>query len=424
MNARHATLGWLLALVTLMATAWAEEPVIVYPSTAAKVDKLWVLSPEWLLLANDYMDETDARIYAGDRPLYEALLQDQIKLEAGLNPNWVNLKKRVRFWQRDYLRFSTAHLWMRDASRFQVSSPDDPAYASPRCPVQAQNWVVSLGDRIEPAGSPLRDCWNYEIGHYAYVRLPTPLKPGCRYRIVQADGRQADLTFDPAALIVPVLKVNQVGYLSDASAKIAYLGGWIPGLGPVDYARFTRFEVRRLSDGQTVFSGVPHKRYTDTPTRGLHQNAAYSGETVYELDFSAVCAAGSYALVVPRSGTVLAVPNRADRHGIRVLHGRPGVVPSEVRLRTGGGVYRLGPRSLPSAARVSLRPDGKWPRPPSRLPMTSSRNGSRARTLWSLPPRATPPGRWTSGAAGMTPPIMTGANRIITPFGICWPPTN
>lgn len=303
MNARHAIIGWLLVLVTLVAAAaWAEEPVTVYPSPATKVDKLWVLSPEWLLLANDYMDETEARIYAGNRPLYEALLQDQIKLEAGLNPNWVNLKKRVRFWQRDYLRFSTAHLWMRDASRFKVTSPDDPAYASPRCPVQAQSWVASLGDRIDPAGSPLRDCWNYEIGHYAYVRLPAPLKPGCRYRIVQADGRQADLAFDPAALIVPVLKVNQVGYVGDASAKIAYLGGWIPGLGPVDFARFTRFEVRRLSDGQTVFSGALHKRYTDTPTRGLHQNAAYSGETVYELDFSAVRTAGTYAIVVPGLG--------------------------------------------------------------------------------------------------------------------------
>jgi len=285
--------------------AWAGEAALPGrppPSTASRVDKLWVLSPEWVLLANDYMDETDARIYAADRTLFDALLADQDRLEAGLNPSWVNLKRRVRLWQRGYLANNTQHRWMRDPANFTVASSDDPAYASPRHPVRAQSWVVSLGDRNCPKGSALRGCWDYQIGNYAYLRLPEPLKPGCRYRFLQADGRRADLHFVPTELVVPTLKVNQVGYLPDAPLKMAYLGGWAPGIGPVDFSPFTQFEVRRLADGQSCFSGPIRHRYTDTPNRGLHQNALYGGETVYELDFSGLRTPGTYAVVVPGLG--------------------------------------------------------------------------------------------------------------------------
>ena len=51
---------------------------------ALPVDRIWVLSPEWLVLSNDYMDETDHQIYDADKQRFDSLLPEQLALEQGL----------------------------------------------------------------------------------------------------------------------------------------------------------------------------------------------------------------------------------------------------------------------------------------------------------------------------------------------------
>lgn len=86
-------------------------------------------------------------------------------------------------------------------------------------------------------------------------------------------------TADPPSVAI---KVDQVGYLSDA-AKVAFVASASPA---------TAFTVRRASDGGVVFSGVPAAPIDD----------ADSGDRVQALDFSAVRTAGTFYLDVPGVG--------------------------------------------------------------------------------------------------------------------------
>lgn len=282
-----------------LATALASAALAARPADRA-VDRVWILSPEWVLLINDDMDETDDRIYRAHRAEFDGWLGEQEKLERGETPNWSAVKRRQTLWQESYARLSDEHLWMRDPSSFVVRWPDDPA----RPPVGARasvSWVERLGDRTGPAASPVRGCGAFEIAHCAYVRLPAALTNGTRCEVRQKDGRLAALTFDDARQIVPVVKVNQVGYLPASPHKYAYLGGWIPTAGPLDYRAFRTFEVCREGNGQAVFRGPVTLRALDRIWTG-RQSGSYSGEEISEMDFGGLTNSGTYYVRVPGLG--------------------------------------------------------------------------------------------------------------------------
>jgi endoglucanase len=271
------------------------------PGAAAPVDRVWILSPEWLILANDYMDETDQRIYEAERPQFDRLLQEQQKLEQGRRPDWTALKKREALWIRGYARFSDQHQWMRDPPSFSIVSTNDGAYAAPCPPLLSAAWVQVQGDRATTSNAPLRGCYGFEVGHYAFLRLPHALTNGATYRVRQKDGREAALPFDDARVITPAIKVNQVGYRPDAPNKYAYLGGWIPGVGPVDYQAFHAFELCRDPDGLVVFRGLIERRAMEPDTRNA-KGESYSGEDIWQMDFSRFKGSGAFHIRVPGLG--------------------------------------------------------------------------------------------------------------------------
>ncbi len=274
----------------------------VYRSTAPQVERHFVLAPDWLVLVNNYMDETDALIYTAYREAFDGLLAEQENREQGRDINWVRYKQRTRLWQNAYAQFSTQHQWMAEPANFAIHSADDPAYREPKVPSRTVAWVNPQNSRHVALDSPLRNCANYEIGHYAYLNLPSPLLSGRTYTVTQKDGRAATFTFDDRQTVSPALKTNQVGHLPDAPAKFAYLGAWVPTVGAVDFASLKAFEICREEDGQPVFSGDLVLRAKDSKTWGMSGAESYSGEDLYQIDFSEFRNPGRYFVRVPGLG--------------------------------------------------------------------------------------------------------------------------
>ena len=268
----------------------------------SKIDRIYVLSPDWVVAVNDYMNETDDLIYKEYKSDFDGILPELQKMENDEKPNWVALKRRVRIWQNGYEKFSNQHLLMSDPVFFSLSSPDDAKYAQPQNPQKAIHWVNSLGDRKYEGNSPLRGCFQYEVGHYAYLKLPFPLQNGRKYSLKQNDGRNSSFVFDDKKTVNRAIKVNQAGYLADAPQKYAYLGAWIPSSGAVDFSGYPEFKILKSGDMSEVFSGKIAFRAKDENKWGYNSSQSYSGEDLYELDFSSFKTPGSYCVYVPNLG--------------------------------------------------------------------------------------------------------------------------
>lgn len=274
----------------------------IYRSASTEVERIFVLAPDWILLVNNYMDETDALIYEAYEEAFDALLFHQETLEQGGNIDWVRHKQRTRLWQNAYVEFSKQHRWMAEPSNFTLRSQDDRAYRRPQSPAQSVVWVTSQNSRHIPDDHVLRNIATHEIGHYAYLRLSRPLQPGHTYTVTQRDGRAVTFTFNDHDVISPAIKANQIGYLPDAPRKYAYLGAWVPVHGPVDFSAFATFEVCRVEDGEAVYTGPIVLRHEDEHVWGMHGDESYSGEDIYEMDFSALTTPGKYYVRVPGLG--------------------------------------------------------------------------------------------------------------------------
>lgn len=264
---------------------------------------LRMLSPQWLVWLHDYNDETDARIYAANQAYFDQTLNEQERLEDGsAEPNWVRFKARKAAWARGYAALSDQHLRLAEPGFFSITSPDDPAYAKARSPERAVSWVQTMGDRQDDPKSPLRGCRGHQVGHCAFLQLPSPLQEGATYVFTQRDGRTTTLRFSDQSTPCAGFKLNQIGYHPAAGEKYAYLGGWIPTVGGVPYAAYTNFNLCRSGDGAVVFTGPTVLRATADWRATTNAKAVYSGEDTYALDFSAVTNEGTYYLQVPGLG--------------------------------------------------------------------------------------------------------------------------
>lgn len=268
------------------------------------IDQVYALSSDWLLLANDYNEEINRKIYADNKDEWDSLYPYRLDQLNGVEPlNWSKLKRRQYLYVNGYVKFSTQHLWMRDSASFTIISTDDPAYASPIQPIQAISWIASLGDAQWSEDCKLdNDSWRYQIGHYAYLRLPHPLHAGKRYIVRQVDGRISDFVFAGAGVSNRCIKVNQCGYLPDAAHKYAYLGGWVPTVGPIDYSAFNEFMLVDSVSGSVAHVGEIRVKSHDYLVDVDNDPASYAGEHVYELDFSAMTQPGNYRIFIPGLG--------------------------------------------------------------------------------------------------------------------------
>jgi len=128
------------------------------------------------------------------------------------------------------------------------------------------------------------------LEHRLHFLLESPLREGVRYRIDSADCPGPEVAWDtnrPDGTI----QVNQAGYAT-SGPKLATVGGWLGTAGPLPVeARL--FEVRSDS-GDVAFRGELHLRAASDP---------WSGNQVFEADFTGLHVPGSYRVVVRGIGS-------------------------------------------------------------------------------------------------------------------------
>lgn len=158
-----------------------------------------------------------------------------------------------------------------------------------------------------------------------------------------AGRRTARLYFDESRTISTALKANQVGYLPDAPVKIAYLGRWMGSFpeqvaanatadsaqdafwqalntgatrAPSDISPALKFPTPPVfhlcveASGAVVFSATSQLVHTSGQMNEGVGAVDYSGENVYQLDFSPWTTPGRYYLRV--SGVGRSLPFRID----------------------------------------------------------------------------------------------------------------
>jgi hypothetical protein len=198
-------------------------------------------------------------------------------------------------------------------ARFTVSSPDDPAYATPVAAVSASYWV-------RPERYSIRRPIN--IKHtWVYLQLPSPLKAGCTY-VVHEDALSwqglAIATGEPIAENVnrtpdvsgvwqgdrqhhsQSIKINQVGYKPSAQKRgyLSQFAGYADATRhtpvDVDFSAFGAFEILDDTTGKTMWTG--------TVSSASNKRDPLSQSRVWTLDFSAFETPGRYRLHVPGVG--------------------------------------------------------------------------------------------------------------------------
>ena len=134
-----------------------------------------------------------------------------------------------------------------------------------------------------------------DVTTFAYFIFEKPLKDGEKVMIAGSVARY-DSAF-PSQLF----KLNQVGNGVNQKQKYAYMGAWLGDAGalPLKHLAGKEFEIRRSSDGKTVYKGILKMRREDSMYQG---NTPFTGEEVLELDYSTFNIPGEYYFYVDGLG--------------------------------------------------------------------------------------------------------------------------
>jgi len=216
-----------------------------------------------------------------------------------------------------------------------VSSPDDPAFATPVVPEKIGR--RSNLDFYEPKGWP----WKPHQRHELFLLLPKSMSPGKTYVVnlntvagqpVTCGQATTRLVADDRTALNLAIKVNQVGYLPDAE-KYAYLGMWMGDAGACDFTGAAAgFEVRDAATHAVVLLGTPTLRHRAGSKTETVYKQDLSYEDTWQLDLSPLRKPGQYYVAIPGMGRsfafrigsdVYADPTRIAMNG--VFHQRCGI---------------------------------------------------------------------------------------------------
>ncbi|MDQ2932910.1 MAG: glycoside hydrolase family 9 protein [bacterium] len=174
-------------------------------------------------------------------------------------------------------------------TKYSITSTNDPAYSTTKNP------VGTVGYRWKAIYIPTIRKSDLKIAYRLFLKLPTPLQNGKTYTVqvgdIGTDTKPFTFTYNDNAFNQNI-QVNQVGYLPGAR-KIGYVGQYMGTTGAMPFGIST-FEVVNANTGTIVSTGS-----------GVLKNAndKYTGQNVYELDFSSLTALGRYYLRIPGVGS-------------------------------------------------------------------------------------------------------------------------
>lgn len=163
-------------------------------------------------------------------------------------------------------------------------------------------WLSPLGqfDALKSDGTELLPTRNASVAHYAFFKLKKPLKNGGSYSVTTPNGETVAFKFSDVTNLSGAIKANQVGYSMSAGRKYAYVGAWLGELGAADMSRIEgrNFFILDERDGKKVFAGKIERRGAES----FYNGAPFTGENVYQLDFSSFKGAGKYHIYIENVG--------------------------------------------------------------------------------------------------------------------------
>lgn len=269
------------------------------------VEQLLVLSDRWLVVVTSTEKEVVNEIdkLAGGKMLPAVAQWDATKDTA--TPNWT-ARNTLRAYRDKYTalaRINAGEDLLDLPTSYLISSPADPRYLVPLMPLQVGRTLVGLGDAVVTGGPEV------DYANYSYIYLPAPLRDNTTYTVTVSGGKSVSFLFDLNRTVSRAIKINQVGYLSDAPRKFAYLGCHLYEVGAMDCSDYTTFEVVNASTGAAVFSGPVRLRDANGRIVELVNDndpttvpPLITGENVYEMDFSAFKGTGTFFIRVPGVG--------------------------------------------------------------------------------------------------------------------------
>ncbi len=186
-----------------------------------------------------------------------------------------------------------------DTANYRVSSPDDPAFATPVAP--AQIWRKSKADDWQQFTQG-----GVVVVHRIYLRLTHPLIPGKTYSVslgqVNADQAQATLVFDPSKVWTEVIHVQQIGFRPDDPLKHAFLSWWTGNGGGFNFPTNLVFHLVDTHTGRSVYEGKVGAAWAADQPEKLQSRRNFNDTAVATLDFSTFRTPGEYRLVIDRIG--------------------------------------------------------------------------------------------------------------------------
>lgn len=275
----------------------------------AGVEQVLVLSERWVIAVTSNLDEVVAEIDTLSNGQLKRAAEGWEKTKDSARKDWTS--KRTADKLRDqYIaqaRTQAGEAALDRASTYGISSEDDGRYGKPREPFRVGRVLVGIG-AARFAGSP-----EVDYVHYSYLELPEPMTKGHHYTVTVQGKKRATFIFDEDQTVSRAIKVNQVGYLSDAPRKYAYLGCYLYEIGPMDCSMYPKFEVVRASDGAVALDGavklrdknsriVPQKKEQARGAESDKVPPPITGEDLYEIDLTALKEPGSYYVRIPGVG--------------------------------------------------------------------------------------------------------------------------
>lgn len=187
-----------------------------------------------------------------------------------------------------------------------LSSDDDLAYGTTgRSPtaVHRKSKLNGMAETTWGAGD-----WNYEftMEHTLFLKLPSSLQQGKRYRLAIAAGTNSDsasrsFVFDVFQNVSEAVHVNLVGYAPASPVKAADLYLWMGDGGARDYKAFEGSKVwlRHVGKGTNLEVGsVAFWKARATEAQSYDLTAS----PVWNVDFPSVKDTGTFRLVVEGVG--------------------------------------------------------------------------------------------------------------------------
>lgn len=280
------------------------------------VEQLIVLSNRWVIVITDNIPEVIQKMDELTKGEYSRKAEIWGQSEKAGSPNWgareYVLKQLETQWAE--ARAMADESKLDNTSYFSINSGNDNKYTQAKNPLRVTRYVASIGDGVitGKGGYGYPDIYYLQ---YSYLELPDPMQTGSNYTITLGDGKSVSFLYDEMKTVSRTIKINQVGYLPNESPKFAYLGGFLFEFGPLPLPDVQQFFVVSVDTGQVVFQGNAKMTAQNPRVAGGPNKPLFSGEDIYELDFSGLSHIGNVFISVPGVGRSWAFRHAPDVFG-------------------------------------------------------------------------------------------------------------